>query len=170
MKDENENEITMKDLAAAYNRLQASKEEAAVVNVRPRDARVIRSANAGTHIPNRGRVMNQMYIVDTGTYQNNTQQIASMRDAGLALAVMRQQLLYGQDLELASPATRIRYHDKIELYEESRRLNSVARQKAHMADELAKKEKEAAELAKVSKDAEKAPSEPSGEGNSGGAS
>lgn len=163
-------EITMKDLAESYNRLQAAKEEASVSSVRPRAARVVRSANAGTHIPNAGRVMNQMYIVDTGTYQNNTQQIASMRDAGLALAVMRQQLLYGQDLELASPATRIRYHDKIELYEESRRLNSLARQKAHMADELAKKEKEAAELAQVSDDARKAPSGPSGEGKSGDAS
>lgn len=163
MKDDDD--LTMKDLADAYRNLQASKEKSVVLGARPRAARVVCSANNGTHISNPGRVMNQIYIVDTGTYQNNMQQIASMRDAGLALAALRQQLLYGQDLELASPATRIRYHDKIELYEESRRLNSIARQRAHMADEMAKRAKEAAELAEASADARNAPSEPSEEGN-----
>lgn len=152
---------SMAELVEAYENLQRAKEQAQPV-VSERRPRVIRSANAGTHIPNKGRVMNQLYIVDTGTYQNNTQQIASMRDAGLALAMVRQQLLYGQDLELASPATRIRYHDKIELYEASRRLNDLARQRKHMADEKAKMDKEKAEL----DDANKGPSDASG-GDSG---
>lgn len=156
---------SMADLVEAYENLQRAKEQAQPV-VSERTPRVIRSANAGTHIPNKGRVMNQLYIVDTGTYQNNTQQIASMRDAGLALAMVRQQLLYGQDLELASPATRIRYHDKIELYEESRRLNSLARQRKHMADEKAKMDKEKAELEKANSKANEGSSDASG-GDSG---
>lgn len=128
--------LTNDDIEQIYENIRNKKQ--IEVKPKPRKARRIASANNGTHIENVPRQMSDLYIVDTGTYQNNVQQIGAMRDAGLALAVMRQQMLYGEDLALASPMTRIRYSEKIEILEESKRLSAKARSIKHREDEAKK--------------------------------
>lgn len=128
--------LTNEDIEQIYDNIRNKKQ--VEVKPHPRMARRITSVNNGTHIENVPRQMSDLYIVDTGTYQNNVQQIGAMRNAGLALAVMRQQILYGQDLELASPMTRIRYAEKIEILEESKRLSAKARSIKHREDEMRK--------------------------------
>lgn len=128
--------LTSEDIEQIYDNIRNKKQ--VKVKPKPRKARRIASANNGTHVENVPRQMSDLYIVDTGTYQNNVQQIGAMRNAGLALAVMRQQMLYGADLELASPMTRIRYAEKIEILEESKRLSAKARSIKHREDEAKK--------------------------------
>lgn len=137
--------LTEKDLETIYKSISEKKQ--IEVKPEPRKERNIRSANDGTHIENVPRVMSDLYIVDTGTYQNNVQQISAMRDAGLALSIVRQQMLYGQDLEAASPMTRIRYAEKMEILNESKRLSAEARLRQHRADEIRIAKEKEAELA-----------------------
>lgn len=130
--------FTLDDIVNAYDDFEKNGKHVDSSKVQPRKHRVICSKNNDTHIPNTGRIMNPTYIVDTGTYQNNQQQIASMRNAGVALSVLRQQMLYGPDLEAASPSTRIRYAEKLEILSKSREMSSIARSRAHRAQEIAK--------------------------------
>lgn len=130
--------FTLDDIVKAYNDFEKKGKNVDLSNVQPRKHRVICSKNNDTHIPNAGRIMNPTYIVDTGTYQNNQQQIASMRNAGIALSVLRQQMLYGPDLEAANPATRVRYAEKLEILAKSREMSEMARSKANKAQEIAK--------------------------------
>lgn len=128
--------LTNEDIEQIYDNIRNKKQ--VEVRPHPRKPRRIASANNDTHVENVPRQMSELYIVDTGTYQNNVQQVGAMRNAGLALSVMRQQLLYGQDLELASPMTRIRYAEKIEILEESKRLSQKARSIKSREDEMKK--------------------------------
>lgn len=139
--------LTKQDLEQIYEQFQQKKQ----VEVKPRSRkkRKIASANNGTHIENVPRVMSDLYIVDTGTYQNNVQQISAMRDAGLALSIVRQQMLYGFDLESASPMTRIRYAEKMEILNESKRLTSEAKLRQNRADEIRRAQQKEAELKTV---------------------
>lgn len=89
--------------------------------------------------PAEGRVMDSTRIVDTGTYQSRSVQVANMRNAGLALSVLRQQIMYGADLEGMSPVTRTNYMDKLEVLAEADRMN------ARLRDLRAKLEKQKAD-------------------------
>lgn len=130
--------FTLDDIVKAYNDFEQKGKNIDSTEVQPRKRRVICSKNNDTHISNTGRIMNPTYIVDTGTYQNNQQQIASMRNAGIALSVLRQQMLYGHDLEAANPVTRVRYAEKLEILSKSREMSEIARLRAHRAQEIAK--------------------------------
>lgn len=89
--------------------------------------------------PAKGRVMDSTRLVDTGTYQSRSVQVANMKNAGLALSVLRQQIMYGDDLVGMSPVTRTNYMEKLEVLAEADRMN------ARLRDLRAKLEKQKAD-------------------------
>lgn len=88
--------------------------------------------------PSEGRVMDNTRIVDTGTYQSRSVQINNMRNAGLALSVLRQQLMYGDDLRGMDAVTRTNYMEKLEVLAQADRMNARLRDlKAKLAKQKA---------------------------------
>lgn len=77
--------------------------------------------------PSEGRVMDDTRIVDTGTYQSRSVQINNMKNAGLALSVLRQQLMYGDDLQGMDVVTRTNYMEKLEVLSEADKMNARLR-------------------------------------------
>lgn len=160
--------MTEKDLKEVYDALTVKEQNEVVREQRAR--RSICSRNNDTHLGTKPRVMNPMYIVDTGTYQNNAQQVASMRNAGLALATIRQQMLYGADLAAASPMTRVRYAERIEILEEAKRMSSEARSRRAHADEARRVRIEEEKLRQVNSNIIQKTAAENGENSAQGAS
>ncbi len=77
--------------------------------------------------PSEGRVMDDTRIVDTGTYQSRSVQINNMKNAGLALSVLRQQLMYGDDLQGMDVVTRTNYMEKLEVLSQADKMNARLR-------------------------------------------
>lgn len=92
----------------------------------------------------KGREIKGDYIVDTGGYVSNSHKITSMINSGLALSIVRQQLTYGENLDLMPPVVRLRYLEKMEVLAKA---DEMTKQQIAVRNKLISQHQKSTELA-----------------------